>query len=83
MAYALRLEPSAISKILSGTRQIKAHEYNLMRQYFGLTIDGERASNLPEGAYCLEPFDSGGQTLKEPDGNLSEDSWVIPAEILS
>ena len=35
LAHMLALEPSAISKILSGTRQIKAKEYAQMQAYFG------------------------------------------------
>lgn len=42
LADAAGLAPSAISKILAGTRQIKAAEYIRMRQYFGLPVDGER-----------------------------------------
>lgn len=41
LARVLGLEPPAISKILGGGRQIKAQEYAVMRQFFGLSpIDG-------------------------------------------
>jgi hypothetical protein len=36
LAVVLSLNASAISKMLSGTRQIKAREYLLMRKFFGL-----------------------------------------------
>lgn len=39
LARALGLEPSAISKILANIRQIKAHEYVRMLEYFDLPQD--------------------------------------------
>ncbi len=83
LARILKLEPPAISKILNGTRQIKAQEYNLMRQYFGLPIDGQNTSSLPENSYRLDTLESGEQALAEPQTAMSEHSWVIPADILS
>ena len=83
LARALQLEPPAISKILNGARQIKAQEYNLMRQYFGLPIDGERAATLPENSYRLDMLAGSEQALKERDHDNRDDSWIIPAEILS
>ena len=86
LARALSLEPPAISKILNGTRQIKAKEYNLMRQYFGLPIDGERASSLPENSYRLDTYDGSlgnAAGMMETPENTRENSWIIPAEILS
>jgi transcriptional regulator with XRE-family HTH domain len=47
LAELLGLEPPAVSKILNGTRQIKAREYTLMRRYFGLPVDGEGAVTSP------------------------------------
>ncbi len=40
LAKAIGVQPSGISKILAGTRQIKTHEYIAMRKFFGLLIDG-------------------------------------------
>jgi len=40
LARALGLEPPAVSKILSGRRQIKVHEYINMRNFFGLGGSG-------------------------------------------
>jgi transcriptional regulator with XRE-family HTH domain len=47
LARVLGLEPSAVSKILSEGRQIKAHEYIAMRHFFGLPVDGEKSLSLP------------------------------------
>lgn len=85
LAYALNLTPPAISKILSGTRQIKAHEYNLMRKFFGLPVDGEGATST-KNTYRLETL--AGQPAKKHDHSFSDHdhqdgSWVIPASILS
>lgn len=44
LAKALGLEPPAVSKILNGTRQIKAQEYAVMRRFFGLPVDGQAAT---------------------------------------
>ena len=82
LARALNLEPPAISKILSGARQIKAQEYNLMRQYFGLPVDGDKVSAVPENAYRLETLAGGSSGLHETS-KTQENSWIIPAEILS
>ena len=83
LARALNLEPPAISKILNGARQIKAQEYNLMRQYFGLPVDGENVSNMPENSYRLDMLAGETNTLQEDPDQPREDSWIIPAEILS
>lgn len=81
LAKALGLEPPAISKILNGSRQIKAVEHHEMRRYFGLPVDGEHATKLPDSAYRLETL-SGNQQLSEGDKNTAED-WIIPADVLS
>ena len=83
LARALQLEPPAVSKILNGTRQIKAQEYNLMRQYFGVPVDGERARDLPAHAYRLDTLAGANNILEESHDELRQDSWVIPANILS
>ncbi len=78
LARAVGLEPPAISKILAGTRQIKAAEYNAMRRYFGLPVDGEGGVFTPGGAgksYVLQP-------LQEPGHAEREDAWVIPASLI-
>lgn len=83
LARQLNLESPAISKILNGTRQIKAQEYNTMRQYFGLPVDGAAAVQVPEQAYRLEIL-AGQQKLQEAEAvGYARDSWIIPANIMT
>lgn len=78
LARVLGLEPPAVSKILNGSRQIKAQEYHRMRHFFGLPTDGERATSPPTAV--LQPLTSG-DGLQE--GFHGAGDWVIPADILS
>ncbi|MCB9991967.1 MAG: hypothetical protein H6867_11475 [Rhodospirillales bacterium] len=81
LAKALGLEPPAISKILSGQRQIKAHEYVGMRKFFGLPVDGTHAvqqGGLAGKNYVLSPLEN---TMKEPAPAASDESWVMPARL--
>jgi len=80
LAKALSLQPPAISKMLKGTRQIKAQEYILMREYFGLPNDGERQLGAGAGSYTLKPLQTqaGLRDLAE-----SHEDWVMPASLLS
>ncbi|MFP4314176.1 MAG: S24 family peptidase [Alphaproteobacteria bacterium] len=76
LARALGLEPPAVSKILAGTRQIKAHEYVKMRKFFGLHLENE--SRKPTNkSYILEPL----HNLSE--GQSQSGEWSIPASILT
>ncbi len=77
LARALGLEPSAISKILANTRQIKAHEYNGMRKYFGLPVDGERS--LQAASLSTAQPSSG---LEDSDEIASAD-WAMPQDMVS
>lgn len=82
LAMALGLEPPAISKILHGGRQIKAQEYMIMRQYFGLPNDGEHALKRPANAAMITQLQSEqgfGETAQAENGQ----EWIIPQEILS
>lgn len=83
LAKALGLEAPAVSKILNGTRQIKAQEYIAMRRFFGLPADGEKASgaarNADSGAYTLAPLESGLEDAGSPAAGA--ESWTIPAHI--
>ncbi len=78
LARAIGLEPPAVSKILAGTRQIKAHEYIAMRRFFGMPVDGERATvgQVARSSYVLRPLQE--QTRAEPG-----DAWTIPAKLLA
>lgn len=79
LAVKLGLDPPAISKILSGKRQIKACEYLAMREYFGLSD----ASTSGSGAdsYVLRPFSQGG--LSDQADQADSGAWVMPAQLLS
>lgn len=81
LARALGLEPPAVSKIISGVRQIKASEYLIMREFFGLPIDGGRATSSSQNSYvvgALHPSNS-----LNDGGQDSDLQWVIPAHIMA
>lgn len=82
LAKALGLEPPAVSKILKGNRQIKAPEYAIMRRYFGLPVDGERAAS-PQN--MIEPLSGNQQSLhlQEHEKDRHDQGWLIPENILS
>lgn len=77
LARALGLEPPAVSKILAGTRQIKAQEYIKMREFFGMGGDPSFGTKRSD-AYILEPLKSG---ISERESGEGE--WAIPASILN
>lgn len=79
LAEFIGLEPPAISKILAGTRQIKANEYHAMRRFFGLPVDGERVTGpkkSKDASYVIQPLQD---RVKEQEIG----SWVMPASLLS
>ncbi len=79
LAEFIGLEPPAISKILAGTRQIKASEYHAMRRFFGLPVDGERmtgAKKNKDAGYVIQP-------LQDRSKHQETGSWVMPASLLS
>ncbi len=77
LARALRLEPPAISKILGGKRQIKAHEYMTMRQFFGMPLDGERSLQNNNSRADREAAHFG-----ENDHDGQNEQWTIPPGLL-
>lgn len=77
LAKALGLEPPAISKILKGTRQIKAQEYLIMRAFFGHPVDGH-AALAPR--FSANPL-SYANTLREQDNGSNAQAWRIPKDI--
>src|SRR5262245_42541579 len=79
LAEAIGLEPPAVSKILGGKRQIKAHEYVAMRKYFGLPSDGGKAARKSPDAFVLDSL-TGLQDNREPSGN---EQWMMPASVFS
>jgi transcriptional regulator with XRE-family HTH domain len=78
LADALGLDRPAVSKILAGTRQIKAAEYAAMRRFFGLPVDGERAAR-PGATVTLQPLTTG---LSDNNAGV-DDGWVMPASVLA
>ncbi len=76
LARALTLNPPAVSKILAGNRQIKANEYIAMRRFFGLPIDGLRATGR---VYRLQALP---QRPSEPEEPEEQDAWIMPARLL-
>lgn len=83
LAKALGLEPPAISKILSGQRQIKAGEYVGMRRFFGYPEENPERGRAPASPhnYTLKPLPSGFGEKKTETG--SDDAWVMPASVIS
>jgi hypothetical protein len=80
LARALALDAPAISKILSGNRQIKAEEYVAMRRFFGLPNDGGKAAQAGGASgYVIAPLPADG--LREKSGAGGE--WVMPADLIS
>lgn len=82
LAGKLGLEPPAISKILNGTRQIKAQEYILMREYFGLGEYNEQDVQYDQSTYTLGPLNDT-PTLNEISNPGQNSEWVLPANILN
>lgn len=76
LAKALGLEASAISKILNNTRQIKAQEYLIMRRFFGMPLDGEKAAKPRHTISTLESH------LHDSHKDGADGQWIIPSEIL-
>lgn len=88
LAKALNLDAPAISKILAGTRQIKANEYIGMRKFFGLPVDGEQAtSGNRDKSYVLAPLTKDKEQEEKNinqalyDAPVPEENWVMPASL--
>jgi len=67
LAKELGLEPPAISKILNGSRQIKAREYMIMRRFFGLPSDG--VQSLKHNTNAIKALPPIKNIMHEPEGN--------------
>jgi len=87
LARLVGLDAPAISKILSGARQIKAAEYIAMRRFFGLPVDGEPSpgGGGPDysGAAVLAPLGGGLSDSGSDLGAMDDDAWVMPARMLA
>lgn len=80
LARELGLNPAAISKILNGTRQIKAQEFALMCGYFD--VASVTSVNQHKDSYIISPL-MAGQELQEDAAASGRSEWIIPANILS
>jgi plasmid maintenance system antidote protein VapI len=85
LAKAIGLQPPAVSKILKGTRQIKAHEYMRMREYFELSSDtlSRPQKSLNNHQAISHPNSHAQDGFEEMAGIVSSAEWVLPAGILS
>lgn len=73
LAKSLGLEPSAVSKILAGKRQIKAHEYISMCQFFGIPLDG-MTDDMSKPIITEAGF-------AEHDDAAANEDWTFPGGI--
>ena len=79
LAKALGLDAPAISKILAGSRQIKAHEYVGMRAYFGLPVERDKITATGRQTYTLTPLNEA--DLHDQDQAGEADAWIMPASL--
>lgn len=77
LAKAVGLGAPAISKILKGTRQIKAQEYILMREFFGMPNDGHAAVRGRD----TTPASKDSVALQE--SKPAPGDWLIPPSLTS
>lgn len=87
LARFLGLEPPAISKILSGGRQIKAQEYVRMREFFGVAEsfadgDGPRY-DMSQDSFVISPLKAEGLSERDAMQGQGGDSWVMPASLMA
>lgn len=81
LARALGLEAPAVSKVLAGIRQIKAHEYVGMRKFFDLPVDGEQAVSFGT-SYVLKPLNNKELEERVRTDHEGDNAWVMPASLL-
>jgi len=79
LARAIGLSPSAISKMLSGMRQIKAQEYINMRRYFGLPA--EESFETPQPAHLHETPAEGDLEWELPEQASNHFPKPLPAKV--
>jgi hypothetical protein len=76
LAKVLKIGAPAVSKMLAGTRQIKANEYLAMRHFFGMP--NYSAAGRGSG-YVLAPLT---QELGEKKSDTRDEAWIMPASLL-
>src|SRR5687767_1135180 len=88
LARLLGITPDKLSKTMSGKRNLKLDEANVLRRYFGLDdagAQGERPHLLPiiglvsAGAW-REGFEHVRGHMPAPDPDLSRDSFAVIVE---
>ena len=80
LANSLGLDAPAISKILAGGREIKAKEYVLMREFFGLPNDGKTA--LKNKTPSIQPYAQSKKKGFQEQGAFQDGNWSIPQNLL-
>ena len=83
LADVLGLEPPAVSKILKGMRQIKAKEYALMRQYFGLSLEDDTVVNRVTLSDSLAQSIKLGAKLQEDIFDVAQKQQSDPDDLLN
>ncbi len=78
LAKALNLEPPAVSKILNGTRQIKAIEYVRILEFLGISANEKGLPEAPPEIKTDHEQTAAGLHEKKHD----QGQWSIPADIL-
>lgn len=77
LAKVLGLEPSAVSKMLSGDRQIKAGEYIIMRRFFGMPVE-EDVNRLSAPSVRSEGQPKTDSGLQESLTMPANEGWTQP-----
>lgn len=76
LAKALGLEAPAISKMLNGSRQLKAHELEIIKHFFGVVTPINISIDPHSGVY-EHKIDSSGRSFH--DSRKGEDGqWLMP-----
>lgn len=80
LAKALGLEAPAISKLLNGSRQLKAHELEIVKHFFGvvtpINISVDPNSGVYEHRIQASPPHALQDSRKSEDGN-----WLMPDDL--
>lgn len=80
LAKALGLEAPAISKLLNGTRQVKGHELEIIKSFFGVGTSGTIIIDSNSGLYEYKlNSNSSSQAMRDSSTNKTEkEDWILP-----
>ncbi len=84
LAKLLGLGAPAISKILAGNRQIKAREYAIMCEYFGID-DPYGIKSRQQNGYVMNTLPQSQKNLQDRASNntqTEQEPWIIPEQII-